>query len=299
MTWTEPELLSVPVDGGELIVGRWGSGATPVLASHGITANHRSFAEVAEQLRANGADVSLFAVDHRGRGGSSSLPGPYGLEAHARDLVAVADHLDITEMVLVGHSMGAYVVACAAEIASARVRGVVLIDGALPIPLSLPEDADIEEVVRSVIGPALDRLDATFASPEEYVEMWQAHPAVGGDYFSDVAEAYVRYDLEPDGERWRSPVNKAAVLEDGKSVMIDEGPRTAVARLGVATTLLWAPRGLLDDEPGLFPREVIDEVVPTLPHVDAKLVEDTNHYSLVLTPRGAGAVAGAIIDHLG
>ena len=298
MTWTEPELEHVPVAGGELTVGRWGTGTIPVLASHGITANHRSFAEVAHQLRSSGADVTFTAVDHRGRGGSSSLPGPYGLEAHARDLLAVADHLDAADLVLVGHSMGAYVVACAAELAPERVRGVVLIDGALPIPLSLPEDTDIEEVVRSVIGPALDRLDATFGSPEEYVAMWRAHPAVGGGYFTDVAEAYVRYDLVREGDRWRSPVDKAAVLEDGRSVMVDEGPRTAVTRLDLPTTLLWAPRGILDDEPGLLPPEVINEVVPTLPHVEARLVDDTNHYSLVLTERGARAVAEAVADHV-
>lgn len=298
MTWTEPELEHVAVDGGDLVVGRWGTGRIPVLASHGITANHRSFAEVAHQLRARGAETSVYAVDHRGRGGSAHLPAPFGLEAHARDLIAVADHLDVAEMVLVGHSMGAYVVACAAELEPERVRGVVLSDGALPIPVRLPDDADIEEVVRSVIGPALDRLDMTFGSPEEYVAMWREHPALGGEYFSDVAEAYVRYDLVREGDRWRSPVNRAAVLEDGKSVMVDEGSRTAVARLNLPTTLLWAPRGLLDQEPGLFPPEIIEEVVPTLPHVEARLVDDTNHYTLVFSEHGARAVAEAITDHL-
>jgi pimeloyl-ACP methyl ester carboxylesterase len=298
MTWTEPDLSAVPVPGGDLTVGRWGSGSTAVVASHGITANHRSFAEVAHHLRTAGADVSLYAVDHRGRGGSASVPGPCGLEVHARDLLAVVDHLDVDQVVFVGHSMGAYVVACAAELAPDRVRGVVLIDGALPIPVQVPEDADIEELVRGVIGPALDRLDRTFASPEEYVAMWQEHPAVGGRYFSDVAEAYVRYDLIADGDRWRSPVRKDAVLEDGRSVLVDEGPRTAVSRLAVPTTLLWAPRGLLDQEPGLFPPDVVDQVVPSLGHVDARRIDDTNHYSIVLTPEGASAVAAAIGEHV-
>ncbi len=299
MSWTEPQLQSVPVVGGEMTVGRWGSGAIPVLASHGITANHRSFAEVADRLRVRDADASVYAVDHRGRGGSADLPGPCGLEAHARDLIAVADHLEVEEVVLVGHSMGAYVVACAAELAPERVRGVVLGDGGLPIPVQVPEDADIEEVVRSVIGPALDRLDMTFGSPDEYVAMWREHPAVGGSYFTDVAEAYVRYDLIRDGQRWRSPVRKDAVLEDGRSVLLDEGPRTSVERIEVPTTLLWATRGLLDQEPGLLPPETVEQVVPTLPHVQARRVDDTNHYSLVLTSHGAGSVADAIVDHLG
>jgi pimeloyl-ACP methyl ester carboxylesterase len=297
MAWTEPEVSTVPVPGGELTVGRWGSGSTAVVASHGITANHRSFAEVADRLCAIGADVGLYAVDHRGRGGSAALPGPWGLEVHARDLLAVTDHLDVDRFVFVGHSMGAYVAACASELAPDRVQGLVLVDGALPIPMPLPDDADIEDLVRAVIGPALDRLDRTFASPEEYVDMWREHPAVGGRYFSDVAEAYVRYDLTREGDRWRSPVRKEAVLEDGRSVLVDEGPRTAVARLAVPTTMLWAPRGLMDQEPGLFPQAVVEEVVASLDHVDARRVGDTNHYSIVLTAPGAAAVAAAVVEH--
>jgi hypothetical protein len=95
-----------------------------------------------------------------------------------------------------------------------RVDGLVLVDGALPIPVDLPPDADIEAVVRDVIGPALDSLDATFGSPDEYVEMWRSHPPFGGGHVTDVAEAYVRYDLVPDGGVWRSPVSKTAVLAD-------------------------------------------------------------------------------------
>lgn len=299
MTWTPPELTTVPVDGGELTVGTWGGGDRVVLASHGITANHRSFAEVAHQLQVRGAGVRVVAVDHRGRGGSASLPGPYGLQAHARDLLTVLDHLEVEQAVLLGHSMGAYVVACAAEAAPERIDGLVLADGALPLPVSLPEDADIEEVVRSVIGPALDRLDLTFPSPEAYVEMWQAHPAVGGDYFNDVTEAYARYDLIEDGEGgWRSPVDKAAVLEDGRDVLADEQARTAVERLAVPTTLLWCPRGLQDETPGLLPSEVVDAVVSGLAHVTAREVPDTNHYSLLFAPQGAAAVAEAVASHL-
>jgi len=109
----------------------------------------------------------------------------------------------------------------------------------------------------------------------------------------------VRYDLIRDGQRWWSPVRKEAVLEDGRSVLVDEGPRTSVERIDIPTTLLWATRGLLDQEPGLLPPETIEQVVPTLPHVQARRVDDTNHYSLALTSHGAGAVADAIVDHLG
>lgn len=46
MTGTEPELVRVSVDGGAVMVGRWGGGTTPVLSSHGITADHLGISEV-------------------------------------------------------------------------------------------------------------------------------------------------------------------------------------------------------------------------------------------------------------
>ncbi len=299
MTWTDPDLLAVPVPGGELIVGRWGEGRHVVLASHGITANHRSFGEVAAQLAVAGADVTLLAVDHRGRGGSAQLPGPYGLGAHADDLIAVLDHVGVEAATLVGHSMGAYIAALAAERAPGRVTGLVLVDGGLSIDVDLPPDTDIEQVVRAVIGPALERLDRTFASPEAYVDFWRAHPAVGGEHFTDVAEAYVRYDLvETDDGAWRSPVVKAAVLDDGRGLLHDGPDRSAMQRVRVPTSLLWAPRGMLDQEPGLLPPEVVATVTADLGHVSTRRVEDVNHYTIVLAPAGAAVVAEAVVDLL-
>jgi lipase len=296
MSFRTPEVIPVPVEGGSITLARWGEGATPVLASHGITANHRSFAQVAAQLEASGADVHLLAVDHRGRGGSATTPGPYGLRTHAQDLIRVLDHLELGSAVLLGHSMGAFVAANVAALAPERVAGLVLVDGALPIEVDLPPDAQIEDVVRAVIGPALDRLDQTYASPEAYVDQWRAHPAYGGDHFNDVAEAHVRYDLVPtdDGSAWRSPVDKRAVLTDGADVLADEQVRTALARISTPTRLLWAPRGMLDQTPGLFDPATVATTCAALDHVEPILVDDVNHYSIVFGPHGAAAVAAAI-----
>jgi pimeloyl-ACP methyl ester carboxylesterase len=285
VAWREPELEQVPVDGGELTVGRWGEGGTVVLASHGITANHRSFGQLAWALEQAGADVTLVALDHRGRGGSAGHPGPFGLPAHAGDLLAVLDHLGLERAVLVGHSMGAFIATNAAELAPERVAALVLIDGALPIPVELPPEADIEEVVRSVIGPALDRLDTAFASPEAYLDHWRAHPAFQGEGFNDVAEAYFFYDLVEGPEGWRSAVSKAAVLDDGGGPLQDPEVGTALARVTTPTRLLWAPRGLLDQAPGLFPPAVVEATTEDLEHVTAELVEDTDHYSILFGRR--------------
>jgi lipase len=294
VTWREAWLEPVPVDGGELTVGRWGRGRKVVLASHGITGNHRSFGQLAAELARTGADVTLIGVDHRGRGGSAAHPGPFGLRRHAADLLAVLDHLRAEEAVLVGHSLGAFVAALAAELAPQRVSGLVLVDGALPIAVELPDDTDVEAVVRSVIGPALDRLDLTFPSPAAYLDHWRAHPAFRGEAWNDVVEAYLRYDLVRDGERWRSAVSKPAVLEDGGGPLQDPSLATALARIEVPTWLLWAPRGLLDQTPGLLPAAVVEATTAGLGHVVTELVEDTNHYTILFSQRGASRIAAAV-----
>ena len=72
----EPELsyetFDVAVEGGNLRVGRWGTGAEVILAAHGITGNHLHFGNFAAQL---GPDFTLVAPDLRGRGRSSKISG--------------------------------------------------------------------------------------------------------------------------------------------------------------------------------------------------------------------------------
>ena len=289
--WIEPDVFQVPVDGGELLVARWGDGNHDVLASHGITANHRSFGELAAQLADQDAGVTLYAVDHRGRSGSANHPGPYGLGAHADDLIRVLDHLEIASATLVGHSMGTYIAALAAEAAPDRVDNLLLVDGAWLGEIEIESGTDVEALIRSVIGPALDRLDRTFPSLEAYLDHWRAHPAFQGEDFTDVVEAQYSFDAVPDGDVWRSSARRDAVLTDGGDIRTDSRMRTAVERITQMTIVLWAPLGLLNEPPPYLPKEFVEEVAPRLPHVRTVEVDGVNHYTLLTAPRGAREVA--------
>src|SRR5688500_16553728 len=100
---TEP--IDVPVSGGRLRVARWGRGPNVAIGAHGITGSSMGWSVVGRHLD---DDWTLLAPDLRGRGESRDLPGPFGLEAHADDLAAVASHVGAEQFVLAGHSMGAY-----------------------------------------------------------------------------------------------------------------------------------------------------------------------------------------------
>ncbi len=262
------ERVSIPVTGGSIAAGRWGRGDNIVVAAHGITANHMSWQRIAELVvERSGGATSLVAVDLRGRAGSADTPGPFGLAAHADDLMSVLDHFSLDSAVLTGHSLGGFIVAVAAERHPSRVDRLVLVDGGIPFPGELPADADVETIVQAVIGPALDRLDQRWPNEEAYVDFFRAHPAFQPpNEWTDAVEAYVRYDAvtTPEGEI-RSSCSKEAVLEDGGEAIVNPEAASAIARVTTPADFVWAARGLFDDEPGLYPADYLTDVCEGLP----------------------------------
>jgi pimeloyl-ACP methyl ester carboxylesterase len=286
-----PESSRVPVDGGELTVLRWPGrdpDAPTVVAAHGITANALAWARVAQAL--DGA-VTLVAPDLRGRAGSAHLPGPFGIASHARDLVAVLDARRLERAVLVGHSMGAFVAATAAAVEPARVSSLVLVDGGLGFPT--PAGADIDTVLHAVIGPAMQRLAMTFPDRQAYREFWRAHPALA-DTFDDLVDAHVQRDLAGAEPRLRSSCVLAAVREDGADLVAGEATLRAVHEAAAPTVLLWAPRGLRDEPDGLYSAQRLAAAGLDPSRIRTEMVEDVNHYTILLGERGARTVAREI-----
>ena len=296
------EVRSIDVDGGKLTVGL--SGPEPVqaratvVAAHGITASLVSWNAVARALP---DDIALVAVDLRGRGASASLPPPFGMRAHSEDLRRVIDALSLDSVVAAGHSMGGYVTSMLASTHPTRVRSLVLIDGGFPVPA--PVGLPPERIVEAVVGPAVSRLSMTFASREEYHDFWRRHPAFlrGAAWNADVV-AYLDYDLEgtdleaTDGATdgaLRSRVSAAAVQADGLELIVDPGAGRAVERVRCPIEIVRVERGLLDEPSPLVPLAIIDELVHG-PHT-VTTVPDLNHYTVMFDPRGAAAIAAAMV----
>ena len=236
--------------------------------------------------------VSLIAPDLRGRGASNELHGPYGMAAHAADLVAVLDHLEVSRAVVVGHSMGAWIAATLAARYPDRVSSVILVDGGLP--QTLPEGTDLEAHAAAVLGPALSRLDMTFPSETAYLEFWRGHPAFAAPGAWDGhVERYVLWDLDGEAPALRPRASRAAVTADFNDLLGPAGLDCRQVRAPVL--LLRAPRGLLNQpEPFLSDRSVTTHL-PTIPGARHELIDGTNHYTLVM---GAGArvVADRILE---
>jgi lipase len=280
-------LLNVAVDGGDLRVLLWGTGKRVAVAVHGITASGMSWQAVARHMP---PDWTLAAPDLRGRGHSRDLPGPFGLDRHARDVVAVLRHFG-GRPVLAGHSMGAYVALLARDAHPELVRRLVLVDGGLPLPV--PDGADLDAVVDAALGPAIARLGQTFPSTEAYLDFWRAHPALAGHWTADV-EAYVRYDLIGEPGQLRSRCTEDAVRADGREVLAEKPLAEALQRLTRPTPLLTAPAGMFGAPPPLLPPEVVTAWTERVPALRPQVVPGVNHYTIMFDKEGAAAVSQAI-----
>lgn len=292
--------LAVPVAGGTLHVGVAGApvgtpGVPVVLAVHGITGSHRTWAPVARHL---GEAVTVLAPDLRGRGESAGLAGPYGMAAHVDDTLAVLDHVGCPRAVVAGHSMGGYIVARFAATVPERISGAVLVDGGLPLPI--PDGVDPDVVLAAVLGPSLARFEMTFPSIDAYRDYWRGHPAFAPCPWTDDVAGFVDYDLGeptagPEGAaQYRSRVSKDAVRGDGRDLFDGDAGRKALHSLPDPTVLLWAARGLQHEERPLLPAEAIADARSLLPHLEVREVPDTNHYFILLGDREAADVAAEI-----
>ena len=276
-----PERFDVPVAGGELAVYRWPGEGPIVLAAHGITSNHRSWGLVAQAL---GGDVTLIAPDLRGRGRSGGLPGPYEIAAHADDLAMVLDHIGAEQAVVAGHSMGGFIAAAFAVRHAARARELVLVDGGPP--LLVPPGVGLDEALAATLGPAMARLDMTFPDRAAYTAFWEQHPSFP-DTLPEEVEAHVQHDLDGEPPELRSSCSKEAVRVNGRELLGSETVRSAIFSVSCPLTVLWAPRGMVDDPGGLYDAQ-------RLIALRAEEVPDTNHYSILLGEPGARRVAEVI-----
>lgn len=287
------EEFEVPVDGGELAALRWPASdpqAPTVVALHGITANALSWGPVARQLAGR---VTLIAPDLRGRAGSSGLPGPYGIAAHTDDIAALTEALGLDRVVLAGHSMGAFVAALASVRHPDRFGPLVLVDGGIGFPA--PTHLTPDELLTAVIGPAMDRLSMTFTDRAAYRAFWQDHPAFAGAW-SDEVDAYIQRDLTGEEPALHSTCRIEAIRTDGVG-LFDEEVLDAVRKLPAEATLLWAARGLMDEEQGLYDERRLAAADLGGTRVEPVAVKDVNHYTVLTGERGGREIADRLVAY--
>jgi lipase len=285
---------SVPGDV-RLAFGRVGEGPEPVLALHGITAQHRAFNAVARHLRhAHG----IAALDLRGRGNSEKpSSGSYGLDEHARDVIRTLDYLGIERGVLIGHSMGAFVALHTALSYPERVRALVLLDGGWP---RIEQDDDEEEsaAIEEGLERAFRRLDMVFGTPKDYLDFWfPGQNLTLADLPPDLADYYL-YDLEEVEGGFSPKASREAAEEDAASVSSESPTTVELGGIGCPVALLRAAEGFFPESDPLIPEETRSVLAKVLNLRSERRLDGANHYTMMFFEFGK-QVANTVDDFLG
>jgi pimeloyl-ACP methyl ester carboxylesterase len=131
------DMRQVSVRGGKLPVWMKAGEPPALVFLHYWGGSHRTFDPVIARL----AGRAVVSYDQRGWGAARELPGPYGIEALADDVLDVVRGLGIGRYVLAGHSMGGKAAQLAASRRPEGLAGLVLIAPAPPRPVVSAEAA--------------------------------------------------------------------------------------------------------------------------------------------------------------
>ncbi len=144
---------SVTIDGVSLSVLEAGTG-DPIIFVHGVVTTSNIFPKY---LNAYSPDFRGIAVDLRGYGDSQKPDSGFTIKQFSKDLIALADKLEIEKPIWVGVSMGGMILQQLALDYPERVRALVLVsttDGAMVLDKDLPtigNPRDFREVSRNII----------------------------------------------------------------------------------------------------------------------------------------------------
>lgn len=149
MAADQPQALELA--DGRLAALSWGRQTAPVwLALHGWLDNAASFSRLAPSL-ASALGVRIIALDFRGHGYSAVLSAPetpsatqdIALWDYCHDVLDALDTLEIEQVTLLAHSMGAAVSCLLAAALPERVEQLILLDG-LGALTSPPEEVSAQ-----------------------------------------------------------------------------------------------------------------------------------------------------------
>jgi pimeloyl-ACP methyl ester carboxylesterase len=268
------EEFDLPLRSGRVHARSWGPPDAPLtLAVHGLSANLHAFDFLAARLA--GAERRIVAIDLRGRGRSEiTPPGSYGLAAHARDVLEVADRLGVERYHHLGWSLGALIGITVAASAPHRLRSLTMIDHC----------GRGDEASYAAVRQGLARLDAVVDRPEDYLAAIRAAGVAAP--WTPFWERFYGYELGPAGERFTPTTDRAACTEDFES--LDGGHVAHWPSITMPALLLRAgvPLGGGDV---VTPADLagIRAAVPGLRMVEV----DRNHFGIIADDHTADAVA--------
>jgi len=130
-----------------------GQSGRPIVVVPGITTPAGGFASIAAAIAELPEAGDVYVLDMRGRGLSERAgPGRHRASDYGEDVLALIEQAGIEQPLLVGHSLGARVVACARATVPGCSCGVVAIDPVLSGPGRPPYPTSLDHFLGELRG---------------------------------------------------------------------------------------------------------------------------------------------------
>jgi pimeloyl-ACP methyl ester carboxylesterase len=272
MMMTELIMQRAKGDGVEIQLAiREGSGKQ-ILCVHGLTANCRCWDVIGEALA---PAHRVVAMDLRGRGLSDKPPTGYSMERHVQDIFNLIEDLGVDQLVVMGHSLGAYIAMAFAARYPAKAEKVILLDGGGQLT------QEQWDKVGQAIRPSLERLGQIFPSFDSFVETMKQAPFLHP--WSSSIEEYFRYELEAVEAGVRSRTNPANIQEEVANLTNFE-PAPLFRKVSCPTLILRATDGILSQDDLVLPASAVERMLDEIPNARRVDLNGTHHFSILLQP---------------
>lgn len=241
-----------------------GSNDTLLIFIHGLTGNYLQMHHFQEYFKDS---YDTLSYDLSGRGDSTIQKGPSDIHQHTEDLLQLIASLDYDKFILAGYSMGGYIALDAAA-QSEKIQKVVLLDGG----------GIANEDTSNLVIPSLGRLEKTFASSRDYLEMMkQSYRALGVEW-SAVMDQVIDHEIhEVDGDIHPKSDYKLT-KQDFESFYVY--PHSKIYENVNVPVLLIICTGPIKDNTPLFSKDGYSLMLDTVK--DIKSTDYTlNHYEIV------------------
>jgi non-heme chloroperoxidase len=255
-------------DGQRLFLRDVGSGR-PVVFIHGWTLSSEIWKSQTEWLAAQG--LRVVAYDRRGHGQSSKPDNGYDYDRLTEDLATILDRLDLKNVVLVGHSMGAgEAVRYLARHGSARIARLLLVAPTTPFALKTGDNPDgvdrslYDKIVAALQADRLGYLKAGSppflgANPDPGLVDWSMSIALQASLQAEIQclRAFSETDFRPDLKAVRVPALIVYGTADSP-VTPGNARRTQAAIAGSRLEIYdGAPHALFLTDPERFNRDLL------------------------------------------
>jgi N-formylmaleamate deformylase len=209
----------------------------PIVVVPGITTPAGAFAFAGDAFAQLAGAGEVYVLDMRGRGLSERAPsGQHRAADYAEDVLALIDHVALSEQrpLLIGHSLGARVVACARARVPACSAGVVAIDPPMSGPGRRPYPMGLDRFLNGIHGARAGRGAAE--AREHYPTWTDEQVRQRGEWLGScdeiaVVESYAWFHLEAFEPVWQEVEPPALVLYGDESPVVTSDDSTRLQQL--------------------------------------------------------------------